>query len=278
MNFTAIDIETAQGPRWSICQIGLVKVENFKIIDEVSFLIQPPDNEYSSWNTKTHGITANDTKDSPIFPELWDEIKPFIENQKLVAHNASFDIDCLTKTLELYDIKVPEFEHSCTMKSTGAKLDEICQAYNIELVNHHDALCDARACANVFLKLLNKEKPDFSKVIREKKTDSFMEPGHERIKGELLQPDLENGNPDSPFYNKKIVFTGVLEKISRQEAAEIVKNLGADIDTGITKRTNYVITGKAPGPSKMKKIEKYNNEGSDIKIVFENEFLEMLNS
>jgi DNA polymerase-3 subunit epsilon len=78
------------------------------------------------------------------------------------------------------------------------------------------------------------------------------------------------------FFNKKVVFTGVLENISRQEAAEIVKNLGADIDTGITKRTNFVITGKEPGPSKMKKIEKYNSEGSIIKIVFENEFLKML--
>jgi DNA polymerase-3 subunit epsilon len=200
MNFTAIDVETAQGPRWSICQVGLVKVENLEIVKEVSILIQPPNNEYSHWNTKVHKITANDTKNSPIFPEIWDAIKPLIENQKLVAHNASFDIDCLTKTLELYNIEVPDFEYCCTMKPTGSKLDELCQAYGIALENHHDALCDAKACACIFIKILNKEKPDFNKVKAQRKKPSYMEPGHERITGDILKPDLENGNPNSPFF------------------------------------------------------------------------------
>ena len=87
---------------------------------------------------------------------------------------------------------------------------------------------------------------------------------------------MENANPSSPFFGKKVVFTGVLNSIKRQTAAEIVKKQGADIDTGITKRTNFVITGSAPGPSKLKKIEKYNNDSSEIKIILEDEFLEMI--
>jgi ATP-dependent Lhr-like helicase len=202
LNFTAIDVETAQGPRWSICQIGLVKVENSIITDEVSFLIQPPDNEYSNWNIQIHGITPDKTKDSPIFPEIWDQIKPYIEKQLLVAHNAVFDIDCLVKTLELYDIEVPNFDYVCTMKPTGAKLKELCQAYNINLRNHHDALNDARACAQVFLKISNNEKPDLSKIKLEDKNEHNMFEGHETLKGDILKPDLGNGNPNSPFYNK----------------------------------------------------------------------------
>ncbi|MEI8087406.1 MAG: hypothetical protein WCG93_14445 [Paludibacter sp.] len=46
--FTAIDFETAQGYRWSICQVGLVRVENGLITSEISFLVQPPNNYY--WN------------------------------------------------------------------------------------------------------------------------------------------------------------------------------------------------------------------------------------
>ncbi len=79
------------------------------------------------------------------------------------------------------------------------------------------------------------------------------------------------------FIIKKVVFTGVLEKIKRLEAAQIVKNMGADIDTGITKKTNFVITGTDPGPSKMNKIIKYNNDGCNIKILYEKDFLEMIN-
>ena len=63
---------------------------------------------------------------------------------------------------------------------------------------------------------------------------------------------------------------------ARKEAAEILKNLGADIDTSVTKRTNYIIAGKDPGPSKMRKAMKYKNEGKDLRILKEEEFLKML--
>ena len=49
-NFVAIDVETAQGKRWSICQIGLAIVENGKITETVTEFVQPPNNEYSVWN------------------------------------------------------------------------------------------------------------------------------------------------------------------------------------------------------------------------------------
>jgi DNA polymerase-3 subunit epsilon len=93
-----------------------------------------------------------------------------------------------------------------------------------------------------------------------------------------LKPDLEHADPSKPFYGKKVVFTGALKSIERKTAADIVYSQGADIDSGITKRTNYVITGSAPGPSKLKKIEAYNLKGSSIKMIYEDEFLEMIKS
>lgn len=276
MNFITIDFETATGKRWSICQIGMVKVENGKIVKKISRLVKPPNNEYSEWNMRVHGITPIDTADSPIFPEIWLEIKPYIENSLVVSHSTDFDIDCLYKTLDYYEIPRPRFNIDCTYKRTGKKLDSLCEAFDIHLGNHHDAECDAIACAEIYIKLLNNKEPDFSRIRNKPKTNIFQQKGHERIRGDILKPDLKNANPSSPFYGKKVVFTGVLNSIKRHAAAEIVKKQGADIDTGITKRTNYVITGSAPGPSKLKKIEKYNNEGSEIKIIFENEFLEMI--
>ena len=276
MNFTAIDFETAIGKRWSICQVGIVRVENGRIMAKISRLVKPPNNEYSEWNTRIHGITSTDTIDSPIFSEIWDEIKPYIENNLVVAHNTDFDIDCLYKTLEYYDIPKPRFEIDCTYKRTGQKLDNLCEAFDIELGNHHDAECDAKACAEIYIKLLNNIEPDYSKISIKPKTTIFQQKGHERIKGDILKPDLGNANPSSPFFGQKVVFTGVLNSIKRQTAAEIVKRQGADIDTRITKRTKFVITGSAPGPSKLKQIEKYNNESSEIKIIFEDEFLKMI--
>ncbi|MFW5872319.1 MAG: BRCT domain-containing protein, partial [bacterium] len=142
---------------------------------------------------------------------------------------------------------------------------------------HHNAACDAEACAKVYLNLLQDIKPDFTKITSrtEKSANLFQPEGHERLCGDVLKPDLEHADSDSPFYAKKVVFTGVLKSIARKEAAVLIQKLGADIDTTITKRTNFVVTGFAPGPSKMKKIEQLIAQGCDIRLVYEEEFLKM---
>jgi len=276
-NFVALDVETAQGPRWSICQIGLAIVDNGSINDSISYLIQPPENKYQKGNMNIHGITPEITKDEPLFPQIWQKVLPIIENKLIVAHNTSFDIDCLKKTLTYYNLEIPNFKTDCTFKRTGDRLDSLCEAYDIELTNHHDAVSDAIACAKIYIKLLNKEKPDFSKITPKKPriNKNFNFEGHEKLQGDILKPDLENANPDNPFYKKKVVFTGILSTISRNEAAGIVKKMGADINTTISKKTDFVITGQDPGPSKMNKIIKHNNEGSEINIIYEKEFIKM---
>lgn len=277
MNFVAIDVETAIGKRWSICQIGLAIVENGEITQTFSKLVQPPQNEYAIGNINVHGITPDVTANAPVFPEVWDEIYPLLEGKRLVAHNASFDINCLHQALEFYNRQIPVMECDCTYSRTGYKLSEICDAYEIDLSNHHVATCDAVACAKVYMNLLQGIEPDVSKIRpRSEKSSNFFEPeGHEHLCGDVLKPDLTNADCNSPFYAKKVVFTGVLNSIDRKEAADLVKNLGADIDTSITKRTNFVITGSAPGPSKMEKINQLNTQGCNIRLIYEEEFLRM---
>ncbi len=73
-----------------------------------------------------------------------------------------------------------------------------------------------------------------------------------------------------------MVFTGVMDGISREEAAKLVKQMGADIDTGVTKKTDLVIVGTGAGPQKLKKIEEYNKSGSNIRIIYECEFLKLI--
>src|ERR1035437_7546458 len=99
--FTAIDFETAHGKRWSICQVGLVRVENGVITNELSILVQPPNNFYWNWFIAIHGITPEITRDAPTFNQIWHLIEPFIKNQKVVAHNGlSFDFPVLAQTLQ----------------------------------------------------------------------------------------------------------------------------------------------------------------------------------
>jgi DNA polymerase-3 subunit epsilon len=161
MNFTAIDFETATGKRYSACAIGIITVENGKIIDEYNSLIQPPNNEYSYYNSKIHGITEGDTLNTPFFPDVYPEIRDLLQGKTIVAHNESFDRNVLQKTMEYYDLDYSELDIStpweCTLKlyrSKGykpASLDSCCKKQGIKL-NHHEALSDARGCAMLYLK------------------------------------------------------------------------------------------------------------------------------
>lgn len=149
-SYTAIDFETAHGKRWSICQIGLVRVENKKITEKLSILVQPPDNYYWNSFTDIHGITSQHTTNAPSFDVAWKKIEPYIKNQNVVAHNGfGFDFQCLKQTLEFYGILMPNFTGHCTYRIFGDNLASLCKQHKIPL-NHHDALSDAMACAELF--------------------------------------------------------------------------------------------------------------------------------
>jgi len=274
LNFTVIDFETANNLRNSICQIGICRVENGETVFAESYLVKPPENDYSHWNVGIHGISPDVTENAPLFPEIWNEIKHYFENQLVVAHNAEFDLDCLFKTLEFYGLEPPCFDCECTYKLSGLNLIELAESLEIQLRPHHNALNDSLMCAESYMKLKKGLKPNFQKVTK-KESKSFFE-GHERLCGKVLKPDLEHADSNSPFYGKKIVFTGILGHIGREEAAQIVQEMGADIDTGISKKTDFVIIGTGAGPSKLKKISEYNNAGSNIRMIYEVEFLDII--
>jgi DNA polymerase-3 subunit epsilon len=158
-SFTAIDFETAQGYRWSICQVGLVRIENGILTDEINLLVKPPKNYYWGQFIDIHGISPAHTANSPTFDQIWHQIEPYIKNQNVVAHNGlAFDFPVLSKTLEYYGMQAPDYEKHCTYRIFRENLASLCRKYEIPL-NHHDALSDAKACAELFLIHLKEFKP-----------------------------------------------------------------------------------------------------------------------
>ena len=266
LNFTALDFETATQEHNSICQVGLVVVKNGIISKKYSSLIQPPGNEYFYHNIKVHGIEPFMTIAEPTFAEVWPDISKYIENQHIVCHNADFDLLKLEKTLEYYRIDLPDLTYTCTMSIFGGTgLEECCIDQQIEFFNHHDALADAEACAKLYIKHLNCE---YSNNKKEKTINPF---SFKRIEKEDLKPDFNIENRNNPFFQKKVVFTGDLLNYSRTEAAHKIKLFGADVNTSISKNTDFVIIGRNPGPSKMEKINQLG-----IPVISEDDFLKML--
>ena len=113
-DFAAIDFETANNERSSVCSVGIVIVRNGEFVDNFYSLIQPEPNYYNYWCTQVHGLTRNDTEEAPVFPEVWKQIEPLIEGLPLVAHNKAFDESCLKAAFHCYQMDYPDYEFYCT--------------------------------------------------------------------------------------------------------------------------------------------------------------------
>ncbi len=160
-DFAAIDFETANWHRSSICSIGLVVVENGKITQTKYSLVRPAPNFYSWHNIQVHGLTFYDTENSPEFPEVWIEFAKLISSLPLVAHNSSFDEGCLRGVHEYYDLAYPKYEFLCTLRLSrreikglpNYQLQTVAAHCGYDLTNHHHALSDAEACAAIALQI-----------------------------------------------------------------------------------------------------------------------------
>ena len=71
-DFIAIDFETANGCRSSVCSVGVVMVRNGEIADSFYSLIRPMPNYYASFCQEVHGLCAADTNAASAFPEVWE--------------------------------------------------------------------------------------------------------------------------------------------------------------------------------------------------------------
>lgn len=274
-DFTALDFETMTPERTSACAIGLVRVENDTIVQKFYSLIKPIPDDRKMNNKNVNGISNEMVENAPTFKELWPSIENFISEKFIVAHNTSFDLDVLQKVANYYNIHLKIKGSFDTMLIIHKSLNESCEMMGIGLEHHHDALCDATACAEMILRSKGIIiYPTLNSVIKEETFDN------KKISSEAKQPlnpeDVEN--KDTPFFKKRIVLTGNLIKFpNREEISEKLKLYGADINTSISKRTNIVIVGEKAGPSKMKKIKELKDQGYEIRIIEETELISIIN-
>ena len=172
--FVAIDFETANGYQDSACSVGVVKFNKKTIIESEHFFIRPskyyndnsnyeedPFYDYDFKNTFIHGISWDDVSDADEFKDVWSKIKNTINSADyVIAHNYSFEKNVINNTCDYYHIDRPTISWLCSMKIARdvwnirpTKLSDVCRYHNIDL-NHHDALSDAQASAEILIKAL----------------------------------------------------------------------------------------------------------------------------
>ena len=161
LNFAAIDFETANNERSSVCSVGIVVVRDGKIVDKFYSLIKPEPEYYNYWCSQVHGLSLDDTMVAPVFPDVWAQIEPMIEGLPLGAHNKAFDESSLKAVFRVYQMDYPDYEFHCTCIASRKvwpegphNLDIIAARCCYDLENHHHALADAEACAAIALQIL----------------------------------------------------------------------------------------------------------------------------
>ena len=302
-SYVALDVETANDFRGSICSIGLVKFQDGTIVDTYYTLINP-ETSFDIFNISIHGIKPEDVADAPTFPEVRQDIVDFIGSDIVVCHFAQFDMGALNDVYNKYQLDYDDIKYICSYRlakvampgQLNYKLKNLSKSLNIQL-DHHNALSDAKASGLILNHLLSansfSDLNDFLKEYRYDKTGLLGQHGFKRkkdakYKDNLIYTPTEEEkaamDPDHYFYGLYFCFTGKLERMTRKEANKAVALVGGVPEKGVTNHTNILVVGEQDWrvvgvdglSSKMKKAKSLLEKGHDIEIMTENDFIRLL--
>lgn len=161
-SYIVFDIETTglSAINDKITEIGAVKIQNGKIIDRYSQLINP-ERHIPEFITKLTGIDDEMVKDKPKINQVILEFKDFIGEDVLVAHNASFDVGFIRENMKKNGLELNnpvldtlELSRSVFPNLKSHKLNLVAKHLGVKLDNHHRAVDDADATAEIFLKIM----------------------------------------------------------------------------------------------------------------------------
>lgn len=279
--FVAIDVETANTDYSSICQVGIVLFDKGSIQDSWESLINPKD-YFDPWHIKIHGIDESAVENAPIFPDVFPQIRKFLDDNIVVCHTA-FDRVAVARVLDKYDLPASDWVWLDTAKVARRAWEQFAtRGYGLHnLANwcgitfeHHNAVEDARAAGEVLLKAV-------------KDTGLTIESWIERVKRPIT-PSISTaihleGNPEGHLHGEVLVFTGALS-MPRRQAAELAANAGCDVERSVTKRISLLVIGdqdarKQSGhkrSTKHRKAEALRAKGSQIRFITESDFFRLV--
>lgn len=163
--YVVVDIETTGGwaPGDRITEIGAVKVQNHEVIGQWHTLVNPQ-RAIPAGITQLTGITNAMVRDAPVFSEVADGLLAFLDDGIFVAHNVNFDYGFISQEFARLDrrFRFPKFCTCAGMRRhypghRSYSLGRLCSIYEIELEQHHRALCDAQAAAKL-LNIINRKR------------------------------------------------------------------------------------------------------------------------
>jgi len=285
MEFTAIDVETANADMGSICQIGIARFSAGKLVDQWVTLVDPED-YFDKVNISIHGIEPGMVAGQPKLPDVVDTLRKYLENTISVCHT-HFDRLALNRGFARYQLQpiaTSWLDSARVVRRTwkdlawgGYGLANVCAKLGYEFT-HHDALEDAKAAGHVLIAALHESQQDLGTWQRRVNQPIDLEHSSSI-------PIHREGNPEGDLFGEILVFTGSLELV-RSDAADLAASVGCKVDPNVTKKTTILVVGdqdvwKLGGhekSSKHRKAEQLATAGQGIRIVRESDFKELVRS
>ncbi|MCB1519210.1 MAG: hypothetical protein KDJ37_01390 [Hyphomicrobiaceae bacterium] len=283
--FVSIDVETANGSRASICQIGLVASDGVNEAWRWSSLVNPEEG-FESRNVGIHKIQPEQVADAALFPDIIDLIKPSLEGQCLVSWTV-FDQDAVYQASQKYGLSYPvcSWIDACDVARNvwpelpNHELETVATTLGIEF-EHHDALADAWACSRIFETALQQTATSLA---------FWIQRFGERIPAPYGGPvDIRReevctfeGNRNGPLYGHVLLQTGTFEG-GKSKLGRIAASLGCEVKNSWSKKITLLVVGARDSKNfggvdksgKHLKAIQAQSEGQPVSILTEPEFWE----
>lgn len=300
LNFLLLRIECCNTLKNAPCRIALIGVKDSAIYEEKEILVEPSESEFDYLES---GMALNELKGKGSFDKHWVELQDILHKYPLmVATNDGYDAEVLYNAIKRFGVQCDSISY-VTSKNMMRKsvhipsyaFNDLCKKYELEC-HENLPLTKARVWVNILLKSYEKVESDNLEVFFDEQKlivgqisssefkRCFLKRNYKSKKNADYVIDESKFQPDHLFFNQLIVFTGTFDYFVKSEAKKWVEEIGGHYSDGLTKSTNFLVVGtqnpSVVGPdglsAKQRKAIKYNQEGCDIELLTEDEFLDIM--
>ncbi len=195
-----------------IVEIGCIELDNLVPTKNIFHVYLNPERKVSEKAFEVHGYSDEFLSNKQKFVEVVEDFLSFIEDKKIIIHNAEFDIGHLNNELSL--IGKPKISNSKIIDTlelarnkfpgSGISLDALCKRFRIDNSKRekHTALIDCELLAKVYINLIDQKEPTFDLT---EKNDSrvTLDPNRDYYK-KIILPTKKELSDHSEFLKKNL--------------------------------------------------------------------------
>lgn len=291
--YVVIDVETT-GYDFVYCdiiEVCALRCINGQCVDSYTCLVNPG-TRISSFITELTGITDEMLASAPTPDEVMPALQNFIGDSILVGHNVSFDINFLYDAFERHCGEGLRNDHIDTLRIARKvfpdlahhRLSDVAVACAVPQLAEHRSEVDCTVTAQCYEVMKSKILADGTVEDFQRRFKRLSSKRNRRTDFANITATTDEIDDTNPIFEKTVVFTGALSCMGRKEALQIVANLGGVPSDSITSKTNYLVIGasdfaksvKDGKTTKMKKAEALRLKGTDIAIISETAFFDLI--